>query len=149
VENLLAGIEAENQQTQDGLSYIEPVFGNGIVWVWDGLYLYPYGVNKSHPMTWKFENDKLSPINYPRNEDEWSWDGNGLKPYWGGNPQGLWTWQNGVLRQIWNNNHNNEYFIDGNVIRKRFGVYGDNEWEITGSVPKPILTAIVLGLLFR
>ncbi len=149
VDKLQDILNQQKQQTSDGLAYIEPVFGNGIVWVWDGLYLYPYGTNKSHPMTWKFQNNKLGPINYPRNQEEWSWDGSGLKPYWGGNPQSQFTWQNGVLRQIWNNNHNNEYIIENNVIRKRFGSYGDNEWQMTGDVPLPIITAVVLGLLFR
>lgn len=130
-------------------AWIEPVFGNQIVWIWDGKYLYPNGANMNHPMVWIYENDKLYPKNYPRTQEEWAWDGSSLKPYWGGNPQAQWTWQNGVLRQIWNNNYQNEYFIDDNVIRKRFGSFGDNEWEIHGDVPLPIITAIVLRVLNR
>jgi hypothetical protein len=148
-ERLQAQIKANSNTTQDGLSVIQPVFGNGIVWVWDGKYLYPNGASMSHPMVWIYENNKLAPRNYPRTQDEWSWDGSGLKPYWGGNPQGQWSWQNGVLRQLWNNNYKNEYFIEDNVIRKRFGTYGDNEWEMKGTIPLPIVTAVVLGLLYR
>ena len=148
-ESLQAKIKASTNTQQDGLSVIQPVFGNGVVWVWDCKYLYPNGANMSHNMVWIYENNKLAPRNYPRTQEEWSWDGSGLKPYWGGNPQGLWSWQNGVLRQIWNNNYKNEYFIEENVIRKRFGNYGDNEWEMKGTIPLPIITTVVLGLLYR
>jgi hypothetical protein len=148
-DQLQALLKINTDAQQDGLAVIQPVFGNGIVWFWDGKYLYPNGANLNHPMVWIFEDNKLAPRNFPRTQEEWSWDGSGLKPFWGGNPQGQWTWQNGILRQIWNNNHLNEYFIDGNVIRKRFGNFGDNEWEMNGNVPLPIITAIVLGMLFR
>ena len=148
-DQLIESLKVSNAASMDGLAVMQPVFGAGIVWVWDGTYLYPNGVNMSHSMVWKFEDNKLNPVHYPRNQEEWAWDGQGLKPYWGGNPQSQWTWQNGVLRQIWNNNHQNEYFIDDNIIRKRFGSYGDNEWEIKGDMPLPLITAVVLGLLFR
>lgn len=148
-ESLEAIIKANSNTTQDGLAVIQPVFGNGIVWVWDGKYLYPNGANLSNPMVWVYENNKLAPRNYPRTQEEWAWDGSSLKPYWGGNPQGQWTWQNGILRQVWNNNYKNEYFIEDNVIRKRFGNFGDNEWEMKGAIPLPIATAVVLGLLYR
>jgi len=140
------------QQSSDydeNFGVVEPVFGNGTTWIWDGKYLYPYGVNLNHVMVWEFDGEKLKPRNYPRTQEEWAWDGSSLKPYWGGNPQNQWTWQNGVLRQIWNNNYQNEYFIEGNVIRKRFGSFGDNEWEMKGNVPLPIITAIVLGVVYR
>lgn len=133
----------------DGIAYMQQVFGNGIVWIWDGRYLYPNGANSSSSMFWILEGDKLYPRNYPRTQEEWQWDGSSLKPYWGGNPQGQWTWQNGILRQVWNNNYQNEYFIEDGVIRKRFGSFGDNEWEIHGDIPLPIITAVVLGILYR
>ena len=135
---------------RDGLAAMVPVLGNAWIWVWDGTYLYPNGVPMSSSMVWKFENNKLSPVHYPRTQEEWRWDGQGLKPYWGGNPQNQWEWRNGVLRQIWNNNFQNEYIIDENqVIRKRFGIYGDNEWQIEGDMPLPLITAVVLGIVFR
>lgn len=145
---LLTNLQS-NADYDDNYGIIEPVFGNGTAWVWDGKYLYPYGVNMNHAMVWEFNGEKLKPRNYPRTQEEWAWDGSGLKPYWGGNPQSQWTWQNGVLRQIWNSNYKNEYFIEDNVIRKRFGSFGDNEWEMKGNVPLPIITAIVLGVVFR
>lgn len=149
-QQLDAFINRSTSTNTNGLAAMVPVMGNGFIWVWDGTYLYPNGVPMSHPMVWKFENNKLSPVHYPRTQEEWRWDGQGLKPYWGGNPQNQWEWRNGVLRQIWNNNFQNEYFIDENqVIRKRFGVYGDNEWQIEGDMPLPLITAIVLGLVFR
>ena len=148
-ETLQALVKASSNSQVDGLSVIQPVFGNGIVWVWDGKYLYPNGANLNHAMVWVFENNKLYPRNYPRTQEEWAWDGSSLKPYWGGNPQSQWSWQNGILRQVWNNNYMNEYFIEENVIRKRFGNYGDNEWEMKGDIPLPIATAVVLGLLYR
>lgn len=149
-QQLDAFINQSTSNNTKGLAAMVPVMGNGFIWVWDGTYLYPNGVPMSHPMVWKFENNKLSPVHYPRTQEEWRWDGQGLKPYWGGNPQNQWEWRNGVLRQIWNNNFQNEYFIDENqVIRKRFGVYGDNEWQIEGDMPLPLVTAVVLGLVFR
>lgn len=138
-----------NTSYDENYGIIEPVFGNGTAWIWDGKYLYPYGVNITHAMVWEYNSEKLKPRNYPRTQEEWAWDGSSLKPYWGGNPQNQWTWQNGILRQVWNNNYKNEYFIEDNVIRKRFGSFGDNEWEIKGNVPLPIITAIVLGVVYR
>lgn len=135
--------------SSDGIAYMQQVFGNGIVWIWDGRNLYPNGANSSNSMFWILDGDKLYPRNYPRTQEEWQWDGSSLKPYWGGNPQGQWTWQNGILRQVWNNNYQNEYFIEDGVIRKRFGSFGDNEWEIHGDIPLPIITAVVLGILYR
>lgn len=138
-----------NSQENEVGGLVEPVFGGGIAWVWDGKYLYPYGVNLSHPMVWVFEEDKLAPRNYPRMQEEWNWDGESLRPYWGGNTKNLWVWRNGVLQQLWNSNYQNEYIIEDNVLRKRFGNFGDNEWQIQGNVPLPVLTAIVLGILYR
>ena len=146
---LISAVNTSKEENMDGLAIMQPVFGAEIVWIWDGTYLYPNGMNSSHPMVWKYENEKLQPVNYPRTQEEWYWDGQGLKPYWGGDPSNQWTWQNGVLRQTWNNNYKNEYFIEDMVIRKRFGVYGDNEWEIKGDMPLPLITAVVLGILYR
>lgn len=148
-ETLRASIKQTIVEENDGLSIIYPVIPTGFMWIWDGKYLYPNGAILSDPRVWVFENNKLYPRNYPRTQEEWVWDGSSLKPYWGGNPQGQWSWQNGVLRQVWNNNHLNEYIIEDNVIRKRFGNFGDNEWEMEGNVPLPIVTAIVLGILYR
>lgn len=139
----------QSNTPSNGLAYMQKVFGNGMVWIWDGRNLYPYGANSSSPMFWILDGDKLYPRNYPRTQEEWQWDGSSLKPYWGGNPQGQWSWQNGILRQVWNNNYQNEYFIEDGVIRKRFGSFGDNEWEIHGDIPLPIITAVVLGILYR
>lgn len=148
-ETLKASLKTNVVEENEGLSIIYPVIPTGFLWVWDGKYLYPNGAIINDPRVWVFENNKLYPRNYPRTQEEWAWDGSSLKPYWGGNPQGQWSWQNGVLRQVWNNNHLNEYIIEDNVIRKRFGNFGDNEWEMEGDVPLPIITAIVLGILYR
>lgn len=138
-----------NNNQNEKYAYIYPLNQNAPTWVWDGTYLYPYGANRFSNLVWKFEEDKLSPVNFPRTQEEWRWDGSSLKPYWGGNPTNQWTWQNGVLRQIWNNNYKNEYIIEDNIIRKRFGYIGDPEWEIEGNVPLSIITAIVLGVVYR
>lgn len=137
------------KQSQSNYGYIYSINHNEPTWVWDGTYLYPYGSNKFSTLVWKFEDDKLSPVNFPRTQEEWRWDGSSLKPYWGGNPVNQWTWQNGVLRQIWNSNYKNEYFIEDNIIRKRFGYIGEPEWKMEGNIPLPIITAIVLGLVYR
>ena len=54
-----------------------------------------------------------------------------------------------ILRQIWNANYNKEYLYEDGIIRPRFGGFGENEWEVQGDVPKAVVTAIVLGVLFR
>lgn len=147
--NIIAELKAKENANSSTYAYIYSINQNAPTWVWDGTYLYPYGVNKFHNMVWEFKENKLSPRNFPRTQEEWLWDGSSLKPYWGGNPQNQWTWQNGVLRQIWNNNYKNEYIIEDNIVRKRFGYIGEPEWEIEGNVPLPIITAVVLGILYR
>lgn len=123
-------------------------FDNGMAWHWDGRFLYP-SFDRNPMLVWSYENDVLKPNSVPRSHEEWIWDGEAIKPYWGGNPSNEWSWRGGILRQVWNNNHRNEYIIDENVVRKRFGDIGENEWEISGEVPLPIITAIVLGIVFR
>lgn len=123
-------------------------FDDGMAWHWDGRFLYP-SFDRNPMLVWRYENDILKPNSVPKSREEWVWDGEAMKPYWGGNPKNEWSWRGGILRQVWNNNHNNEYIIDGHVVRKRFGNIGENEWEIFGEVPLPIITAIVLGIVFR
>ncbi|MCD8528989.1 MAG: hypothetical protein LRY27_03295 [Chitinophagales bacterium] len=147
-DKILNQLKAQSP-TPNELSVMLPIFGNGMVWVWDGTYLYPDGANLNNSLVWIYKDNKLSPRNYPRTQEEWKWDGDGLKPYWGGNPQYLWTWQGGILRQTWVNNYQNEYIIDENIVRKRFGNYGDNEWELIGNMPLPLITAIILGYVYR
>jgi hypothetical protein len=138
-----------SQAVQGGIvGSMEPLWGGGIVWLWDGKYLYP-AHNNNQLMVWQFSNNVLRPKLNPRNHEEWRWDGDSLKPYWGGNPQNEWSWRGGILRQVWTNNHKNEYIIDGNIARPRFGNFGENEWELNGSIPLPIVTAVILGIVYR
>lgn len=130
------------------IGIVSPLNGNGIVWVWDGRNLSPLN-NRNQYLVWEFDGSKLSPTLAARNHEEFSWDDNGFKPYWGGHPKNEWIWQGNILRQIWNANYNKEYLYEDGIIRPRFGGFGENEWEVQGDVPKAVVTAIVLGVLFR
>lgn len=139
-----------NSNLPDGiLGAMKPVFGDDLnVWFWDGKYLFPaYDMDKR--FVWQFDGKTLKPILNSRTSDEWSWDEGELKPYWGGHPRSNWRWDHGVLRQVFESNYQNEYEIVDNVVRKRFGSFGDNEWEIEGEMPLPVLTLVLLGIVYR
>jgi hypothetical protein len=138
------------QATQGGIiGSMEPTWGGGVVWLWDGKFLFP-AHNNNQFMVWQFSNNVLRPKLNPRNHEEWRWDGDSLRPYWGGHPQNEWSWRGGILRQVWANNHLNEFIIDNdNIARPRFGNLGENEWQIQGNIPLPVITAVLLGIVYR
>jgi hypothetical protein len=141
---------SDNSNLPDGiLGAMKPVFGDEFnVWFWDGQYLFP-AYDRDQRYVWAFDGKTLKPIQNSRIENEWSWDGEEIKPYWGGHPSNNWRWDNGILRQVFENNYKNEYEIVDNIVRKRFGSFGDNEWEIEGEMPLPVLTLILLGIVYR
>lgn len=143
----IQSLNASNNSPQ--IASMVPTFGNGMAWLWDGKFLYP--ANDRNPMlVWQFSNNILKPRQLPANHEEWIWDRDTLKPYWGGHPNREWSWRGGILRQVWSNNMNNEYIIDNdNIARPRFGNFGENEWQITGNIPLPVVTAVLLGIVYR
>lgn len=149
-EKQVALLFAESNNLPEGiLGSMKPVFGDNLnVWFWDGQYLFP-AYDRDQRYVWQFDGKTLKPIWNSRIENEWSWDGDELKPYWGGHPRSNWRWDNGVLRQVFESNYRNEYEIVDNVVRKRFGSFGDNEWEIEGEMPLPVLTLVLLGIVYR
>jgi hypothetical protein len=131
------------------IASMTPTFGNGMPWLWDGKFLYP-AYDRNPMLVWQFTNNILKPRQLPVNNEEWRWDGDTLKPYWGGHPSREWSWRGGILRQVWSNNMNNEYIIDNdNIARPRFGNFGENEWQINGNIPLPVITAVLLGIVYR
>jgi len=142
--------EAQNENLPEGiLGAMKPVFGDEMnVWFWNGKYLFP-AYNKDERYVWEFDGEVLKPIFNSRIENEWSWDGDELKPYWGGHPRNNWRWDNGILRQVFENNYKNEYEIVDNIVRKRFGSFGENEWQIEGEMPLPVLSLVLLGIVYR
>lgn len=149
-EKQVALLFSENSDLPEGiLASMKPVFGDDLnVWLWDGQYLF-HAYNIDQRYVWEFDGKTLKPRWNSRIENEWSWDGDELKPFWGGHPRNNWRWDNGILRQVFENNYKNEYEIVDNIVRKRFGSFGDNEWEIEGEIPLPVLTLVLLGIVYR
>lgn len=146
-------IKTFNKQTsnlEEGiLGLMKPVFGDDMnVWLWDGKYLF-HAYNNDQRYVWEFDGETLKPIWNSRIENEWSWDGDELKPFWGGHPRNNWRWDNDILRQVFENNYKNEYEIVDNIVRKRFGSFGEIEWQIEGEIPLPVLTLVILGIVYR
>lgn len=149
-EKQVALIYSENSNLPDGiLGAMKPVFGDDLnIWFWDGKYLFP-AYDRDQRYVWEFDGKTLKPTWNSRVQNEWSWDEGELKPYWGGHPRNNWRWDNGILRQVFENNYLNEYEIVDNIVRKRFGAFGDNEWQIEGEMPLPVLTLVLLGIVYR
>lgn len=128
---------------------MKPVFGDDLdVWYWDGKYVFP-AYNNDPRYVWIFDGETIKPNWNSRMENEWSWDGEELSPFWGGHPKNNWRWEGDVFRQVFESNYKNEYEIVDNVVRKRFGSYGDNEWEIEGEMPLPIISIVLLKIVYR
>lgn len=148
-QNTTQNQNVQVQNNKQKIASMEPVFGNAMPWLWDGKYLYP-AFDRNPMLVWQFTNNVLRPRQLPRNHEEWRWDGDTLKPNWGGHPNREWTWRGGILRNVWNNNMNQEYIIDNNnIARPRFGNFGENEWQINGNIPLPVITAVLLGIVYR
>jgi len=147
--------ETINTYTNNGdlpegiLGSMKPVNGDEFnVWYWDGKYFFP-AYDNDQRYVWEFDGENLKPIWNSRMETEWTWDGEELSPFWGGHPRNNWRWEDGIFRQIFENNYKNEYEIVENIVRKRFGSFGENKWEIEGEMPLPVISLILLGIVYR
>lgn len=131
------------------VGYMKPVFGDPLnVWVWDGEVLY-HAYDADPNLVWTFDGSTIKPEWNSRTQFEWSWDGEELSPYWGGHPRNNWRWEGNIFRQIFESNYKNEFELVDNVARKRFGSYGDLEWEIHGDMPLPLVSIVLLGIVYR